>query len=138
MQTGENSIREAHTLYHSNLYSLHSALICSKIQVYDVMVGYNSSFLYSIWTPPFLAPFKSFTNCKTSHVLSMGSRIAVRTPCVNSVNKLRGAAIHQKRNCKSRISRTKRFLRIDRGDELDERKYTQDRNSAGTDEKVTN
>jgi len=64
MQTGENSIREAHTLYHSNLYSLHSALICSKIQVYDVMVGYNSSFLYSIWTPPFLAPFKSFTNCK--------------------------------------------------------------------------
>jgi len=33
MQTGENSIIDAR---------MHSALICSKIQVYDVMVEYNN------------------------------------------------------------------------------------------------
>jgi len=33
MQTGENSLIEAH---------IHSARICSKIQVYDVMVEYNN------------------------------------------------------------------------------------------------
>jgi len=37
---------------------MHSALICSKIQVYDVMVEYNN--YSSIRTHPFnLAPFKS-------------------------------------------------------------------------------
>jgi len=41
MQTGENSIIEAHILYHSNSYA-YSALICSKIQVYDVIVEYNN------------------------------------------------------------------------------------------------
>ena len=34
-----------------------SALICSNIQVCDVMVEYNNSSTYSIWTPP-------FNNCK--------------------------------------------------------------------------
>jgi len=43
MQTGENSIVEACILYHSNAYTyIYSALICSKIQVYDVMVEYNN------------------------------------------------------------------------------------------------
>jgi len=80
MQTGENSIIEAGILYHSNSY-VHSALVCSKIQDYDVMVEYNNYFLYSIWTPPLnLAPLKSITNCKDFQVLSMGvvSRFAPR------------------------------------------------------------
>jgi len=42
MQTGENSIIEARILYQSNSYTYISALICSKIQVYDVMVEYNN------------------------------------------------------------------------------------------------
>jgi len=36
MQTGENSIIAARILYHSNSYTF----ICSKIQLYDVMVVY--------------------------------------------------------------------------------------------------
>jgi len=51
MQTGENSIVEARILYHSNTYTyIHSALICSKIQVYDVMVNItiNSSALSGV------------------------------------------------------------------------------------------
>jgi len=43
MQTGENSIIEARILYRILIVTLiHSALICSKIQVYDVMVEYNN------------------------------------------------------------------------------------------------
>jgi len=42
MQTGENSIIEARILYHSNSYAYSSALICSNIQVYDIMVEYNN------------------------------------------------------------------------------------------------
>jgi len=42
MQTGENSIMETRILYHSTVTRIHSALICSKIQVYDVMVEYNN------------------------------------------------------------------------------------------------
>jgi len=38
MQTGENSIIAARIFYHSN--SWHSAFICSKIQLHDVMVVY--------------------------------------------------------------------------------------------------
>jgi len=38
MQTSENSIIEARILYHSNSW----AFICSKIQVYDVMIEYNN------------------------------------------------------------------------------------------------
>jgi len=53
---------------------------------------------------------------------------------------------HQKRNCKWRISRTKRFSGIERGDELSKltnyirrtEMYTKDGNSARTDKKVTN
>jgi len=52
-------------VYHIIVTRIHRALICSKIQVYDVVVEYNNEFLYSIWTPPFnLAPFKSLTNFK--------------------------------------------------------------------------
>jgi len=65
MQTGENSITEARILYHTLVTRIRSALICSKIQVYDVMVEHNDWFLCSTWTPPFnQAPFKSITNCK--------------------------------------------------------------------------
>jgi len=41
MQTGENPVIEARITYHSNSYT-HCALICSKIQVYDVMVECNN------------------------------------------------------------------------------------------------
>jgi len=41
MQTGENSITEARILYHTLVTRIRSALICSKIQVYDVMVEHN-------------------------------------------------------------------------------------------------
>jgi len=40
MQTGENSIIVARILI--IVTCIHSALICSKIQVYDVMVEYNN------------------------------------------------------------------------------------------------
>jgi len=32
---------------------MHCAIICSKIQVYDVVVERNNEFHYSFWTPPF-------------------------------------------------------------------------------------
>ena len=41
MQTGEHCIIEARILGHSLVY-IHSSLICSKIQVYDVMVVCNN------------------------------------------------------------------------------------------------
>jgi len=40
-----------------------------------------------------LAPFKSLTNCKDFRILSVGSRFALRTSCINSINKLWGATI---------------------------------------------
>jgi len=42
MQTGDTSITEAcfSTYSHSIVTRLHSAFICSKIQIYDVMVEY--------------------------------------------------------------------------------------------------
>jgi len=43
---------------------IRSAFICSKIQVYVVMVEYNNWFLCSIHTPFNLTPFKSLTNFK--------------------------------------------------------------------------
>jgi len=47
------TIIEARIVYRSISYTyIHSDLICSEIQVYDVMVEYNS-FLCSIWTLPF-------------------------------------------------------------------------------------
>jgi len=39
MQTGKNAIITAYILYHRNLY-IYSAFVCSKIQLYDVMVLY--------------------------------------------------------------------------------------------------
>ena len=42
MQTGENFNIEARILYHSNSYTYSGIPICSKIQVYDVMVEYNN------------------------------------------------------------------------------------------------
>jgi len=41
MQMSENSIIEARILYRSNSYT-YSALICNKIQVYEVMIEYNN------------------------------------------------------------------------------------------------
>jgi len=67
---------------------IHNARICIKIQVYDVMVEYNNEIFHSILTPPFnQAPFKHFL--KTFRVLSVGSRVALCTSCINSINKLR-------------------------------------------------
>jgi len=40
--SGENSIIEARVLYFIIVTRINSALICSKIQVYDVMVEYNN------------------------------------------------------------------------------------------------
>jgi len=42
MQTCENAIIEAHILHHSAVTRIYSVLICSKIQVYDVMAEYNN------------------------------------------------------------------------------------------------
>jgi len=39
MQTGENSMKEAHLIIVTRIYS---ALVCSKIQVYGVMIEYNN------------------------------------------------------------------------------------------------
>jgi len=46
MQTDENSIIEARILHHSNsctMYIVHSALICSKIHVYDVTLWLSAA-----------------------------------------------------------------------------------------------
>jgi len=79
----------------SGMGQLGDAVSVIALQVYDVMVEYNNQFLCSIWTPPFRqAPFKSLINFSAfSQVLSMGSRVALRTSCINSINKLRGATI---------------------------------------------
>jgi len=42
MQTGENSIMEAKLIYFIIITRIHSALISSKIQVYDDMVEYSN------------------------------------------------------------------------------------------------
>jgi len=42
MQTGENSTIAAHRIYVIIVTCIQSALIYSKIQVYDVMVAYNN------------------------------------------------------------------------------------------------
>jgi len=80
MQTGENYIIEARKFYHSNLLTrIHSALICSKTQVYDVMVEYNNYFLCSIWTPPFnQAPFNPLINFSAFSQRGVGSRFEPR------------------------------------------------------------
>ena len=59
------------------------------------MVECNNQFLCSIWTPPFnLVPkiFNKLQRLPTFSVLSVGSRVALRTSCINSINKLRGSA----------------------------------------------
>jgi len=57
----------------------YSALICSKIQVYEVMVEYSNQFLCSIWTPPFnQAPFIYLINFSTFSQWGVGSRFAPR------------------------------------------------------------
>jgi len=42
MRTGENSIIEARILSHSTVTRVHSALICSSMQVHDVVGEYNN------------------------------------------------------------------------------------------------
>jgi len=94
MQTGEHSVIKARILYHSNSYTyivLLFAVKC-KFKMFWLNTTINSS------APPgLLHLIKQILNlqqtAKSSHVLSMGSWVALRTSCINSINKLRGATI---------------------------------------------
>jgi len=69
------------------------------MQVYDVMVEYNNYSSLLAGLVHFILHLLNLSQtAKTSHVLSMGSWVALRTSCINSINTLRGATILRQRS----------------------------------------
>jgi len=93
MQTGENSIIEARILYHSNSYKYIVLLFAVKYKFMTLWLNttINSSALSGVLH--LIQHLLTFN--KLFHILSTGSRVALCTPCINSITKLWGATIHR-------------------------------------------
>jgi len=90
MQTVENSIIEARIFYHSNSYTYIVLLFAVKFKFMTLWLNtINSSALSGLL---YLIKHLLILN-KLFRVLSVGSRVALCTSCVNSINKLWSATI---------------------------------------------